>query len=45
MKTLISYVLLAVLAISLTACAGAGKKESSRLKCPACGYEFSAPKE
>lgn len=45
MKKLISFVLLAVLAVSLSACAGVGKKETSRIKCPACGYEFSTPKE
>jgi hypothetical protein len=45
MKRLISIVLLAVLALSLSACAGMGKKETSRVKCPACGYEFDTPKE
>jgi hypothetical protein len=45
MKRLISFVLLAVLALSLCACAGMGKKETSRVKCPACGYEFDTPKE
>lgn len=45
MKSLISFVLLAVLALSLSACAGAAKKDASRVKCPACGYEFSSPKE
>jgi hypothetical protein len=45
MKRLISFVLLAVLALSLSACAGMGKKETSRVKCPACGYEFDTPKE
>lgn len=45
MKRLISLMLLAVLALSLSACAGMGKKETSRVKCPACGYEFATPKE
>ena len=45
MKRLISFVLLAVLALSLSACAGMGKQETSRVKCPACGYEFDAPRE
>jgi hypothetical protein len=45
MKRLISFVLVAVLALSLSACAGMGKKETSRVKCPACGYEFDAPRE
>jgi hypothetical protein len=43
MKKLISLVLLTMLAISLTACAGMKKGETTRVKCPACGYEFDAP--
>jgi len=43
MKKLISLVLLTLLAISLTACAGMKKGETTRVKCPACGYEFDAP--
>ena len=43
MKKLISLVLLTLLAISLTACAGMKKEETTRVKCPACGYEFDAP--
>jgi len=45
MKGLISVVLLAVLALSLSACAATGKQGTSRVKCPACGYEFDTPKE
>jgi hypothetical protein len=45
MKRLISFVLLAVLALSLSACAGMGKQGTTRVKCPACGYEFDTPKE
>ena len=45
MKKLISFVLVAMLALSLSACAGMGKKEATRVKCPACGYEFDAPTE
>ena len=45
MKRLISFVLLAALALSISACAGVGKQETSRVKCPACGYEFDAPRE
>lgn len=45
MNRLISFVLLAILALSLSACAGVGKKETSRVKCPACGYEFDSPRE
>lgn len=43
MKKLISFVLVAMLAMSLAACAGMGAKEGTRVKCPACGYEFDAP--
>ena len=45
MKKLISLVLVTLLAISLSACAGMQGKEGARVKCPACGYEFDAPKE
>jgi hypothetical protein len=45
MKRLISFVLLAALALPISACAGVGKQETSRVKCPACGYEFDAPRE
>jgi Flp pilus assembly protein TadD len=45
LKRLISFVLLAVLALSLSACAGTGKQGTTRVKCPACGYEFDTPKE
>jgi len=45
MKGLISFLLLAVLALSLSACAGVAKQGTSRVKCPACGYEFDTPKE
>jgi hypothetical protein len=42
MKKLISYVLVALLALSFAACAPM-KKDTVRVKCPACGYEFDAP--
>ncbi|MCP3176082.1 hypothetical protein MJO47_03110 [Desulfuromonas sp. KJ2020] len=43
MKKLISLVLVSLFALSLAACAPAGKGDSVRVKCPACGYEFEAP--
>lgn len=43
MRKLVSLVLMTMLALSLTACAGMGKKEATRVKCPACGYEFEVP--
>ena len=44
MKQLISLLMVGVLALSLTACASAGK-DKVRVKCPACGYEFDAPSQ
>ena len=43
MRQLVTLVLMTMLALSLTACAGMGKKEATRVKCPACGYEFEVP--
>ncbi|WP_291317263.1 hypothetical protein [Desulfuromonas sp.] len=43
MKKLISVLLVSVLALSLSACAGMKKGEAARVKCPACGYEFEVP--
>lgn len=44
MKKLISLLLLSLFALSVTACAPMGQKgEKTRVKCPACGYEFEAP--
>jgi hypothetical protein len=40
MKRLISFVLVALMALSLTACTGVKKDSPVRVKCPACGYEF-----
>lgn len=38
MKKLICTIMLTLLALSLTACAGVGQKEQVSVKCPACGY-------
>jgi len=43
MRKLVTLVLMTMLALSLAACAGMGKKEATRVKCPACGYEFEVP--
>ena len=45
MKKLVSLVLVAMFALSMSACATMGKKEPVKVKCPACGYEFQAPME
>ena len=43
MKKLMTLMMVAMLALSLGACAGMKKEEKVRVKCPACGYEFEAP--
>jgi hypothetical protein len=40
MKKLIVIAMVAMLALSMGACAGKMKKEPTKVKCPACGYEF-----
>lgn len=40
MKKLASLLLVAALAVSLSACATTNKKAGAKVKCPACGYEF-----
>ncbi len=42
MKKIASVALIAVMALSLAACAQSGSKQI-KVKCPACGYEFLAP--
>jgi hypothetical protein len=34
-----------MLVASLTACATPRDTDTTRIKCPACGYEFDTPKE
>ena len=34
-----------LLMLSLSACAGKQDGDMTRVKCPACGYEFDAPQE
>jgi hypothetical protein len=44
MKKVISSALVwMVVVATLTACAATKKAEATRIKCPACGYEFEAP--
>lgn len=44
MKKMISLLMLSLFALSVTACAPMGKQDQkTRVKCPACGYEFEAP--
>ena len=44
MKRLFSLVIVSLLTLSLSACAGLSRQnEMHAVKCPACGYEFEVP--
>lgn len=43
MRRMATLLVTAALALSLSACATMQKDETTRVKCPACGYEFTAP--
>jgi transcription elongation factor Elf1 len=43
MKKLVVLLVAAVLLASLSACATKAQKSTTRVKCPACGYEFEVP--
>ena len=44
MKRLSSLVIVSLLTLSLSACAGLSRQhETHAVKCPACGYEFEVP--
>jgi len=45
MKKLAYLILVAMLSVSLTACATTKGAQGAKVKCPACGYEFMAPHE
>lgn len=45
MKKAISFIMVAMLALSISACGGMKSSETMKVKCPACGYEFDIPKE
>lgn len=42
MKRIVTVLLVAMFALSVSACAPK-KDEKVQVKCPACGYEFDAP--
>ncbi len=42
MKKLVTLLIVMVMAVSLSACT-ATKGGAAKVKCPACGYEFSTP--
>jgi hypothetical protein len=41
MKALLNVFLALLLALSLSACAATGGGEMAKVKCPACGHEFT----
>jgi len=43
MKKLAALSVIAMLALSLGACAGTKSGGTMKVKCPACGYEFEVP--
>lgn len=45
MQKVLSALLIGMLALSLVACAQKAGSEKTRVKCPACGYEFDVPAE
>lgn len=45
MKKMVSFLLVAALAVTLSACATTKSGGAAKVKCPACGYEFDAPVE
>jgi hypothetical protein len=45
MKKTVAFLVMAVFAVSMFACAPVKKETRTRVKCPACGYEFEVPIE
>ncbi len=43
MKKMLLLTVALLLAASLTACVRNGQEPQTKLKCPACGYEFEVP--
>ena len=43
MKKIAAMMLVGILALSMGACAKPDTQEKTRVKCPACGYEFDVP--
>lgn len=44
MKKLATWILIALVAFSVSACASMGSGSGTKVKCPSCGYEFEVPK-
>ena len=45
MKPILTLLVAIVLSLSLAACATTGSTGATKVKCPACGYEFTTPTE
>lgn len=45
MKKLMSWSILVLMMVSLSACAATTAKKTTKVKCPSCGYEFEVPVE
>lgn len=43
MKKLVVLLMTAMMVMSLSACAKKAEQGMTRVKCPACGYEFEVP--
>ena len=43
MRALLNVLMALLLAASLSACAATGGAEMAKVKCPACGHEFTPP--
>ena len=43
MKTLAYLIMVAMLSVTLSACATTKGAKGTKVKCPACGYEFMVP--
>ena len=45
MKKTVRLLVVGLVALTLSACAGTGTLSKQEIKCPACGYAFTSPTE
>ena len=43
MKAIVTLIVTALLIVGLTGCAATSAKGTAKVKCPACGHEFTPP--
>jgi len=43
MQKMMNWSVLLLMVLSLSACAAAAAKKTTKVKCPSCGYEFEVP--